>query len=91
MMMTMGMPMMGLQHIGNANVAEGTAGPRGTMMTMGLDDQSRVTSFSTGGPVAESGTARLAGLSINEEEEVQDEEVLAKLKAWLSKQDLMSV
>lgn len=90
-MMTMGMPMMGLQHIGNANIADGTAGPRGTMMTMGLGDQSRVTSFSTGGPVAESGTGRLAGLSINEEEEVQDEEVLAKLKAWLSKQDLMSV
>lgn len=91
MMMPMGMPMMGLQYTGNASIAGGAAGPRGTMMTMGMGDQSRMSSFSMGGPVAESGAGRLAGLSINEEKEVQDEEVLDKLKTWLSKQDLMSV
>ncbi|OXC66400.1 hypothetical protein AYX13_04910 [Cryptococcus neoformans] len=91
MMMPMGMPMMGLQYTGNASIAGGAAGPRGTMMTMGMGDQSRMSSFSMGGPVAESGAGRLAGLSINEEKELQDEEVLDKLKTWLSKQDLMSV
>ncbi|OXH59624.1 chitin synthase [Cryptococcus neoformans] len=89
MMMPMGMPMMGLQYAGNASMAGGAAGPRGTMMTMGMGDQSRISSFSMGGPVAESGAGRLVGLSINEEKEVQDEEVLDKLKTWLSKQDLM--
>ncbi|WWD22641.1 hypothetical protein CI109_107134 [Kwoniella shandongensis] len=99
MNMPMGMGMMSPTPTGPS--VAGMGAPRNTVMSNlggpGMGQQSRMSSYSLAttanllGPGQGQGQDKLAGLSVNEEKEVDDEAVLEKLRAWLGKQDLMSV
>ncbi|WVF66498.1 hypothetical protein IAT40_001238 [Kwoniella sp. CBS 6097] len=73
----------------------GMGAPRNTVMSgLGGMGQSRMSSYSlatTANPLGGGERDKLAGLSVNEATEVEDEVVLEKLRAWLGKQDLMTV
>ncbi|WWC97629.1 hypothetical protein V866_004513 [Kwoniella sp. B9012] len=80
----------------------GMGAPRNTIMSGlggmagGQINQSRMSSYSlatTANPLGGGEKDKLAGLTIDERsaEEIDDEVVLEKLRAWLSKQDLMNV
>ncbi|WVR03103.1 hypothetical protein IAU60_000093 [Kwoniella sp. DSM 27419] len=89
---------------GSGNMGMGMGGvggmgaPRNTVMTnlggMGMNP-SRMSSYSlatTANPLAgDREKDKLAGLSVDDTEDVEDEAVLEKLRAWLGKQDLMTV
>nr|XP_018266092.1 chitin synthase [Kwoniella dejecticola CBS 10117]OBR88250.1 chitin synthase [Kwoniella dejecticola CBS 10117] len=93
--MGMGMGMMGMGAPRNTIMSNLGGGGGGSGYPQ--QQQSRMSSYSLAttanplGPSGESGRDPLAGLNVDERSEVEDQDVLDKLKAWLSKQDLMNV